>query len=86
MLPWWPPGVSLDYGLLVSCLAIGTALWAIKRTERGRLVLERQREALPQVGATVALLGAFMVVQGYLYHLQTRVIESSYQVELYKCR
>jgi hypothetical protein len=34
--------VSLGYGLLVSCLAIGTALWALKRTQQGRLVLERQ--------------------------------------------
>jgi hypothetical protein len=78
--------VSLGYGLLVSCLVMATALWAIKRTGQGQLVLERRKDALLQVVSTVALLGAFMVVQGYLYHLQTKVIESSYQVDLYKCR
>ncbi|MDJ0365439.1 hypothetical protein QMK33_09755 [Hymenobacter sp. H14-R3] len=78
--------VSLGYRLLVSCLAIGTVQWTIKRTEQGRLVLERQKDSLTQVVAATALLGAFMVLQGYQYHLDTQVIESSYQVDLHKCR
>lgn len=78
--------VSLGYRLLVSCLAMGTVLWTIKRTEHGRLVLERQKDSLMQrVGAT-ALLGAFIALQGYQYHLDTKVINYSYQVDLYKCR
>ena len=78
--------VSLGYRLLVSCLALGTVLWTIKRTAQGRLVLERQKDSLTQRVAATALLGAFMAVQGYQYHLDTKVIGFSYQVDLYKCR
>lgn len=78
--------VSLGFTLLLSLLVVGETLWMIKRTEQGQLVLEKQPASVPQLAGTGALLSAFMALQGYQYYLDTKVIESSYQVDLYKCR
>lgn len=78
--------VSLSFSVLLSLLVVGEALWRIKRTEQGRLVLEKQSASATQLAGAGALLGTFLALQGYQYQLDTKVIESSYQVDLYKCK
>lgn len=78
--------VSLGFGLLLSLLVVGETLWTIKRTEQGRLVLEKQPASMMQLAGAGALLGAFIALQGYHYCLDTKVIESTYQVDLCNCR
>jgi len=78
--------VSLGFSLLLSLLAVGEALWTIKRTEQGRLILEKQPTSMAQLVGASAILGIFMALEGYQYYLGNKIIESTYQVDLYKCR
>lgn len=78
--------VSLGFSLLLSLLVVGEALWTIKRTEQGRLILEKQPASIARLAGAGAVLGLFMAFEGYQYYLGNKIIESAYQVDLYKCR
>lgn len=78
--------VSLGFTLILSLLVVGETLWTIKRTEQGRLVLEKQPASMAQLAGAGAVLGLFMAFEGYQYYLGNKVIESAYQVDLYTCR
>jgi hypothetical protein len=78
--------VSLGVGLLLSLLAVGETLWMIKRTEQGRLILEKRPASLNQLAGAGAVLCIFMAFEGYQYYLGKKGIELTYQAELYKCR
>lgn len=78
--------VSLSFSLLLSLLVVGETLWTIKRTEQGRLVLEKQPASIAQLAGAGAVLGLVMAFEGYQYYLGNKLIESTYQVDLYKCR
>lgn len=78
--------VSLSVSVLLSLLVVGEALWMIKRTEQGRLVLEKQPASAMQLAGAGALLGMFLAFQGYQYQLNTKAIESTYQADLDRCK
>jgi hypothetical protein len=77
--------VSLSFSLLISFRAVGEALWTIKQTKQG-LVLDKRTASFTQLVGAGALLGLFMAVQVYQYHLGTKEIKSGYQVDLCRCR
>jgi len=78
--------VSLGFSLLLSLLVVGETLWTIKRTQQGRLILEKQPASMTQLAGVGAVLGVFMAFEGYQYYLSTKGIELTYQADLYKCR
>lgn len=78
--------VSLGFSLLLSLLVVGEALWMLKRTEQGRLVLEKQPASMNRLAGAGAVLGLFMAFEGCQYYLGKKEIALTYQAELYKCR
>jgi hypothetical protein len=78
--------VSLGFSLLLSLLVVGETLWMLKRTEQGRLILEKQPASMTRLAGAGAVLGLFMAFEGYQYYLGTKGIELTYQADLYKCR